>query len=254
MKYFILLLLFSINLFANESLINKINFDTNLEADFLTTEESPVKKEARGDWNRLGKQTISVGILSLGTTAMLYVLPESFTNWDRDDIKDINGKWESNIKKGPVWDHDDAILNYVAHPYVGATYYVAARKSDFNEFDSFLYSFAMSTFFWECGVEAFAEVPSIQDLIVTPVFGSILGEYLYRQEKKILANDGKIRDSKLLGKVALILIDPIGTFTNLIGFKDTNIQGAWTVVNSQQIEDGIVKNKPILGLTFASTF
>lgn len=45
MKYFILLLLFSINLFANESLINKINFDTNLEADFLTTEESPVKKK-----------------------------------------------------------------------------------------------------------------------------------------------------------------------------------------------------------------
>ncbi|WP_422121346.1 DUF3943 domain-containing protein [Photobacterium damselae] len=28
----------------------------------------------------------------------------------------------------------------------------------------------MSTVYWEYGVEAFAEVPSIQDLVVTPCF------------------------------------------------------------------------------------
>lgn len=254
MKHFILVLLFSINLFANESLMNKLNFDTKLETDFFTEEEELYKKEARGNWRRLGHQTVSVGILALGTTALLYMLPESFTNWDRDDINDISGKWESNVKKGPVWDHDDAFLNYIGHPYVGAAYYVTARKSDFNEFDSFLYSVAMSTFFWEYGVEAFAEVPSIQDLVVTPIFGSMIGEYLYRQEKKILANDGKVRDSRFLGRLALILIDPIGTFSNLIGFKDSDVQGSWTLINSQSIEDGTVKNKPLLGLTFTSRF
>ncbi|WP_203249645.1 MULTISPECIES: DUF3943 domain-containing protein [Cysteiniphilum] len=64
---------------------------------------------------------------------------------------------------------------YIGHPYAGAIYYMAARDSGFGEFESFLYSAFISTFFWEYGVEAFAEVPSIQDLIVTPVDGWLLG-------------------------------------------------------------------------------
>ncbi len=256
MKKILLLVLLSINLFAQN--VNVEEYNAQLDLLFKEEKEEKIEsiiKEPRGDWNRLGKQTMSAGILAVGTAGLLFILPEEFTNWDREDIKGINGKWLRNVKRGPVWDHDDAVLNWVAHPYVGSTYYVAARKSDFNEFDSFLYSFAMSTFFWEYGVEAFAETPSVQDLILTPVLGAFLGEYLYKKEKEILANDGRIGDSRFLGKTALVLIDPIGALSNLLGFKDEHVEGSWTVGQSVvEKEKGIVTVEPVVGLTFTYSF
>jgi hypothetical protein len=68
----------------------------------------------------------------------------------------------------------------------------------------------MSTFFWEYGWEAFAETPSTQDLIVTPLLGSLLGEgtnYLYNC---IMENDGKIYDMKWLGDLGRGILNPIG--------------------------------------------
>ncbi len=187
-------------------------------------------KKSRGNWERLRNQTLSAGILSMGTLIVLYSMPESITGWEKEDVLSLNEKWKGNITTGPQWDHDKYFFNWVAHPYVGATYYIVARKSDFNQFDSFLYSLAMSTLFWEYGIEAFAEVPSIQDLIITPVFGAFLGEYLYFQEKKIIKNNGRLFNSRFLGKTALVLIDPIGTLAHIIGFNDDDLIGSWNVL------------------------
>lgn len=181
-------------------------------------------------YDRLIDQTKAMAILSLATVAVLYVLPEEFTGWNRDDIKNIGERYSNNVKnRGVVWDGDNMFFNLVGHPYVGSCYYIVARKSGFTQFDSFLYSFLMSTFFWESGVEAFAESPSIQDIIITPGTGALLGEYLYRKEIKILNNDGKIANSKFLGKTVLILIDPIGSLANTMGYKDDEVRGAWSV-------------------------
>ncbi len=187
-------------------------------------------KEPRGNWKRLRNQTLSAGILSAGTLVVLYSMPESITGWEREDVLSLNEKWKENVTTGPQWDHDKDFFNWVAHPYVGATYYIAARKSDFNQFDSFLYSAAMSSFFWEYGIEAFAEIPSVQDLIITPVLGAFLGEYLYFQEQKIIENNGELFESRFLGKTALIVIDPIGALANLMGFDDENVMGSWNVL------------------------
>lgn len=177
---------------------------------------------------RLVNQVKSIAILSLGTMAVLYALPEDFTGWDRDDLKNIGSKYDKNIlERKTVWDPDDAFFNFFGHPYVGAVYYIAARKSGYNEFKSFLFSFGMSTFFWEMGVEAFAEAPSIQDIVITPGAGAILGEYLYNLEGKIIRNDGKVGNSKFLGKTALLFIDPIGSLANAMGYKDDDVKGYW---------------------------
>lgn len=177
---------------------------------------------------RLINQVKSIAILSLGTMGVLYALPEDFTGWERDDLKNIGSKYDDNIlDRGFVWDPDDAFFNFFGHPYVGAVYYIAARKSGYNEFKSFLFSFGMSTFFWEMGVEAFAEAPSMQDIVITPGAGAILGEYLYNLEGKIIRNDGKIGSSKFLGKTALLFIDPIGALANTMGYKDDTVQGFW---------------------------
>ncbi|MFZ2890098.1 DUF3943 domain-containing protein, partial [Sulfuricurvum sp.] len=51
-----------------------------------------------------------------------------------------------------------------------------ARNDGLSIGESAAFSTLMSTFFWEYGYEAFAEVPSIQDLIFTPLVGSLFGE------------------------------------------------------------------------------
>jgi hypothetical protein len=92
---------------------------------------------------------------------------------------------------------------------------MGARSRGANAPYSFLYSFVLSTFFWEYGVEAFAEVPSKQDLIITPVVGSILGEGFYLAKRNIVSNDYELLNSKFFGHFVLYLIDPITEVANL---------------------------------------
>jgi hypothetical protein len=69
-------------------------------------------------------------------------------------------------------------VNYIGHPYFGATYYTRARERGFDRIDSFLYSAVASTIY-EFGVEAIFERPSYQDLIVTPIGGALLGGFVF---------------------------------------------------------------------------
>lgn len=151
----------------------------------------------------------------IGTMGILYLMPSSVTNWE-DDGKSPASKWWYNVSHLPVWDKDDWFLNYVTHPYAGAVYYMGARSSGANAGHSFAYSFAMSTFFWEYGIEAFAERPSIQDLIVTPTAGAILGEGFYKAKRHIVENGYRLGDSRFWGTTAVLLMDPISEISGLI--------------------------------------
>lgn len=181
------------------------------------TPEAPAKtiydypyslNESYLDSEKLKRNTFVLVGAGVATLGILYLMPSSFTNWE-DDGRSPFSKWWDNVSGGPVWDKDDFFLNYIAHPYVGALYYMGARSAGADAFDSFLYSFALSTFFWECGIEAFAEKPSIQDLIVTPVGGAIIGEGFYLSKRYIIENNYVLLDSKRLGKAAVWLMDPI---------------------------------------------
>ena len=164
------------------------------------------------DWDYLKEQSYTILGLSLATVGLMTLLPESATNWDEDDrnLSDLGSKWWDNVSHGPVWDNDDHYLNYIMHPYFGGVYYTAARHSGFNEWESFLYSATVSTFFYEYGIEAFAEIPSIQDIIVTPLFGAAVGELMFETELDITANGGEVLGSDTLGEVSLFLLNPVG--------------------------------------------
>ncbi len=159
-------------------------------------------------YGELAKQTRNLAGLGLLTIGFIYALPEDVSNWDRSDFKNLGKNWSKNVKEGPVVDKDDWFLNYIGHPISGAAYHLVARNAGLGAWQSFGYSVFMSTFFWEYGLEAFAETPSIQDLILTPVIGSLLGEVFYQSISKIDANDGKLWGSKRMGRIAKNVMNP----------------------------------------------
>jgi hypothetical protein len=159
--------------------------------------------------------------MSLAKFGVLWASPESFSNWDKDEVREKGwGKsWIDNVKAGPVKDEDGFFLNGVMHPYGGAIYYMSARGSGYRWWESFIYSGLLSTFMWEYGLEAFVEIPSWQDLIITPVVGSALGEGFFIAKGKIIANNKRVLNSRFLGVTSLILMDPVNEITDALGYK-----------------------------------
>lgn len=207
---------------------------------------------ATRDYTRLGYDTamyLGVAVISFG---ILYAMPESVTNWDKQDMKEngIFHKWKENVKAGPVWDEDDWVLNWITHPYSGGVYYMTARSSGFNIFESFLYTTIMSTCFWEYGIEAFAEIPSKQDLIITPIIGSLIGEGFFYAKKSIFKSDKKVLNSRFLGYTCLTLMDPFNTLLDSFGYQQkikTHLGVAPVGFDSQA-------NKAIWGVNFNMQF
>jgi len=158
---------------------------------------------------------------AVGVMGLLYLLPEDVTSWDKKNFtfKNIFGKWWDNVTAGPVWDNDKWYWNYLAHPYWGGMYYMSARSLGYNAVYSFLYTAAMSTFLWEYGIEALAEIPSKQDLIITPVAGAVVGELFYLAKREIIKNDYRVLNSKILGHTTAFLIDPVNELASIL-FKE----------------------------------
>lgn len=199
------------------------------------------------DYRKLGYNTSTVVAFGI-----LWALPESFTQWDKEEMKKngIGAKWKENVKAGPVVDEDNFFLNYVMHPYFGGVYYMTARSNGFNIFESFTYSALMSTFFWEYGIEAFAEIPSVQDLIVTPVLGSVVGEGFFYAKKTILKNNSKILNSRFLGKTSLYLMDPLNSILDGFGYK----QKVKTQLNIAPVGFNPYTKNTTWGLSFSASF
>lgn len=200
--------------FSVQPLYAKLSFElsplmhTNVESPLSTNYWVTATQEPNSP--RLWSQTqllLGVSGVALG---VLYCLPENITKWDRDKkIRELPDDWWQNVKRRPVWDKDNWFINYVGHPYCGAAYYQMARKSGYGQLSSFAYSAAVSTLYWEYGLEAFAERPSIQDLIVTPVGGWVLGELAHRWEEHIEDNHGQVLGSTLIGDVTRFFLDPM---------------------------------------------
>ncbi len=185
---------------------------------------------------------------------ILWVLPESFTNWDKEQMLEdgLINRWKENVKAGPVKDDDDFVLNYIMHPYSGAVYYMSARGSGFKWWESFTYSAVMSTFFWEYGVEAFAEIPSWQDLIITPILGSVVGEGFFILKGNIVRNDRKVLNSKFIGNTTLFIIDPFNEILDVLGYKKKHKINAYSMI--APIDYDFTSQKPIWGLQVIARF
>jgi hypothetical protein len=177
-------------------------------------------------------QSAYTTIAGIGVMVYLWNQPSSFTNWYDRDHKNFVKNYASNILTTPRLDNDDIMTNYVGHPLAGATYYVMARQNDLPWYESFLYSTVMSTFFWEYGLEALVEVPSIQDLIITPVVGSLIGEAMHELKQTIKRNDNKIFGSRIAGRIGMWILDPLGHFTSGLHYTIFNADSASSPNNS----------------------
>lgn len=166
---------------------------------------------SRPNWKRLWVNTSVLVGAGITTMVILEALPSDATAWNKTENAKVNmfKRWVRNVKDGPVWDGDNKIFNYCLHPYAGAAYYMGARSNGFNCWGSFMYSFCISTFFWEYGFEAFNEIPSVQDLIITPVCGSLLGEGFYLIKRHIVSNNYRLWGNRVLGYAVAWIVDPI---------------------------------------------
>lgn len=174
-------------------------------------------------WHDMWINTAVISGAYLGTLFVLECLPEDATSWNRAELRKdpFYKRWYDNvILEGPKWDKDNPIFNYVLHPYAGAVYFMSARSTGFNFWQSFLYSACISTIGWEFGIEACMENPSIQDLFVTPVVGSVVGELFYRLKRNIVSHDYTLFGSRVVGNIVVFLIDPVNEVIDLFRGND----------------------------------
>ena len=163
------------------------------------------------NWGRLWANTAVLMAGGVTTMLILEALLEDATAWNKaaNNRVPLFKRYVNHLKAGPVWDGDKFIFNYILHPYAGAAYYMSARSCGFNCFGSFMYSFCISTFFWEYGFEAFNEIPSVQDLVITPVVGSVMGECFYKLKRHIVSEGYRLWGSPILGYFVAFICDPV---------------------------------------------
>lgn len=172
------------------------------------------------DWKRLW---INTGVLCgafVGSLVVLECLPEDATSWNRAEIQRVPlfKRWRDHVlREGPEWDYDKFYFNYILHPYAGAAYFMAARSCGFNFWQSLLYCSLISNVGWEFGIEAFMERPSYQDLFITPLVGSVIGECFYKLKRRIVGNGYRLGGSPVWGNIVVFLIDPVNEVIGLFG-------------------------------------
>lgn len=206
------------------------------------------------DWNGLWRDT---GILfgsQVVAAGVTLVLPESVSGWSSEEKKNSFRKYGDNFIH-PVIDNDKFYINYILHPYWGATYYTRARERGFDKKSSFFYSTLISTLY-EFGPECFYEKPSIQDLIVTPVAGSLLGAYIFEPWREHVKRKQELR---WYDHAALIATDPVGVLSlaieKIFGLKPTIMidysvpklhkAAAESVLESRESRIGVVMQFPL---------
>lgn len=184
---------------------------------FLNEEERHLSNAGRyepskpqRDWRGIGRDTAFYMGYQVVFAGVLYFLPESVTSWTKDQKKATLSKWKENVQN-PVWDKDKWWINYLGHPYFGATFYIRARERGFEELGSFGYSALLSALY-EFGIEAFFEPPSYQDLIVTPVGGILIGKYIF---EPIRENIKAKAQRKWYDHAGLFLTDPLGAVNSV---------------------------------------
>lgn len=164
-------------------------------------------------WRAMGYSSI----YNLGIGIILVSLPDDITQWhatQKFQLPYLLNQFKNSFSSAPVIDHDYWYLNYIGHPYQGAFYYNSFRCQGASFWQSTFFNLGQ-TVIWEYIWESGFENPSIQDLIVTPVIGSLLGELTHRATLSMRKNGFLWYE-----KVAVCIINPAFAINN--GFKTNN--------------------------------
>jgi hypothetical protein len=170
-----------------------------------------LRNEHAGIWKKVGRAELFIGGIEVIGMTVLILLPKEVTKWSQDWARDALRNLKRSFSTLPVWDKDDWALNYIGHPIAGSYYYNALRSQNASRFHSFLFSTAQS-FIWEYFIEGVAERPSAQDLFITPVVGSLLGESTHMLTMSMRRNGFNFFE-----KVFVLLFNPMFVINNGFG-------------------------------------
>ncbi len=161
------------------------------------------RKMWRGTLPILGFEAVGYGILA--------VLPPEISQWEKGDFNRFTHNYRNTFTKPPAFDHDKWYINYIGHPYQGVLFYNAVRSQNANIWQSSLFCLT-HVFVFEYLIEGGAEQPSIQDLIVTPITGVLLGEGIHRATMAMAKNGFTWYEA-----TAVIILNPMFAINN--GFR-----------------------------------
>jgi hypothetical protein len=189
-------------------------FKINFHDSFLSKPPTiPLRNEHAGIWKKVGRAELFIGGVEVIGMVALIMMPKEITKWPDDWAQDAIRNLKRAFTTTPVWDRDDWALNYIGHPIAGSYYYNALRSQNASRFHSFLFSTAQS-FIWEYFIEGMAERPSAQDLLITPVVGSLLGETTHAITMNMRRNG-----FNLFEKVFVLLLNPMYVINNGFGTR-----------------------------------
>lgn len=194
--------------------------------------EIAVADNRKPDWDGVWRDTEVLFFSQIAVTGVIYLMPESISSWSREQRTNGFKKYDKNVVD-PVIDKDKFYINYLIHPYWGATYYIRGRERGLDKTSSFFYSALLSAMF-EFGIECMFEKPSIQDLLVTPIAGSLLGSAVFEPWREAIKRKPELR---WYDHAALVATDPIGVlstgFEKLLGIKPA-IMVDYSIANTQK--------------------
>lgn len=148
------------------------------------------------------------------SSGVLWTSPQGVVKWDKPKtVEDQQGIFDRGAYKRPAGT-DETVSTYVAKPLAGVASYTMARQQGKSPLESFGSSIATSTFFWEYGFDSAPTAPAVQDLLLSPVVGAVLGEYLIGLEKSIRDHHGEVFGSKAAGSLTMAVINPAGTLSD----------------------------------------
>ena len=149
--------------------------------------------------------------IQMTTFCLLLALPERFSNWDKQGLQQYRQNFRDAFTKPPVIDNDSWVINYVGHPYQGAYYYNSTRSQGAKVWQAALVCIGHSLF-WEYTIEAGFERPSLQDMVITPAAGILLGELFHFASVRMSRNGFKWYEAAFVS-----IFNPMYAINN--GFK-----------------------------------
>jgi hypothetical protein len=125
--------------------------------------------------------------------------------------------WWDNLKSGFEWDKDTIWTNHIGHPYHGVIHYSIARSNNLSIPESALFSL-FGSFHWEVFLETRGDLdnpPSINDLMLNPLGGILLGELLLKASDLVI-DESSVGFERVLRESLAVLVNPANIFGRVI--------------------------------------
>ena len=167
--------------------------------------QSSQATQASGPDKRWGHAVLG----TIGVNVVFNLVNLAFRPDAREEFKVTPKTWWDNLKYGMIFDDNNFSTNQFGHPYQGNLYFNVGRANGLNYWESGLMS-ALGSFTWECCGET--NRMSINDFFSTTLGGMIVGEVTHRMAS--LARNPKQGQAGLGGKIAAIVLDPMGAVVN----------------------------------------